>query len=117
VERRSVDLRHQREVVDAFFAATHHGNFEALLAVLDPDMVMRADRAVVPAGAATKLRGAAAVAKRALAYGMIAAIDVAACPPAPTRELPVLEESRETAPDYNDTPSGTALMEGGSECA
>src|ERR671915_826792 len=57
------DLTRQREVVDAFFNATHAGDFDALLAVLDPDIVLRADRAAVPAGGPTKLRGAAAVAR------------------------------------------------------
>jgi RNA polymerase sigma-70 factor (ECF subfamily) len=61
------DLARQREVVEAFMAASRGGDFEALLAVLDPDVVLRADRAVVPAGIATEARGAAAVAKRALA--------------------------------------------------
>ena len=62
------DLTRQREVVDAFFNATHAGDFDALLAVLDPDIVLRADRAAVPAGGPTKLRGAAAVARQALTF-------------------------------------------------
>jgi hypothetical protein len=37
------DLRHQREIVDAFLAASREGDFDALLAVLDPDVVFRAD--------------------------------------------------------------------------
>src|SRR5947199_4410567 len=37
------DLASQRRVVDAFFAATREGNFDALVAVLDPDVVLRAD--------------------------------------------------------------------------
>src|SRR5215210_3352175 len=37
------DLAYQREVVDAFFAAARGGDFEALLRVLDPDVVVRAD--------------------------------------------------------------------------
>ena len=45
------DLTRQREVVDAFLAAARGGDFDALLAVLDPDVVLRADRAAVPAGA------------------------------------------------------------------
>jgi RNA polymerase sigma-70 factor, ECF subfamily len=60
------DLARQREVVEAFMAASRGGDFEALLAVLDPDVVLRADRAVVPAGMPTEARGAAAVAKRAM---------------------------------------------------
>ncbi len=56
------DLTGQREVVDAFLAASRGGDFEALLAVLDPDVVLRADRAAVQAGASREVRGAAAVA-------------------------------------------------------
>jgi len=59
------DLTRQREVVDAFLAAARGGDFEALLAVLDPDVVLRADRGGVPAGASREVRGAPAVAKRA----------------------------------------------------
>src|SRR5687767_8976223 len=43
---READLTRQREVVEAFLAASRGGDFEALLAVLDPDVVVRADRAV-----------------------------------------------------------------------
>jgi RNA polymerase sigma factor (sigma-70 family) len=56
------DLTRRREVVDAFLAAAREGDFDALLAVLDPDVVLRADRAAVRAGASGELRGAAAVA-------------------------------------------------------
>ena len=56
------DLAHQREVVDAFLAASRGGDFEALLAVLDPDVVLRADGAAVQAGASREVRGAPAVA-------------------------------------------------------
>jgi RNA polymerase sigma factor (sigma-70 family) len=59
------DLTRQREVVDAFLAASRAGDFEALLAVLDPDIVLRADRAILPAGAPAEVRGAEAVARRA----------------------------------------------------
>jgi RNA polymerase sigma-70 factor (ECF subfamily) len=59
------DLTRQREVVDAFLAASRAGDFEALLAVLDPDVVLRTDRAVLPAGAPAEVRGAEAVARRA----------------------------------------------------
>jgi RNA polymerase sigma-70 factor (ECF subfamily) len=59
------DLARQREVVDAFLAAVRGGDFEALLAVLDPDVVMRADAAAQPAGSPLELRGAAIVARRA----------------------------------------------------
>lgn len=57
------DPTRQREVVDAFLAASRGGDFDALLAVLDPDVVLRADRAAVQAGASREVRGAAAVAE------------------------------------------------------
>ena len=60
------DLARQREVVDAFLAASRGGDFDALLGVLDPDVVVRADRAALAAGAAD-LRGAPAVAQQAVA--------------------------------------------------
>src|ERR687898_974670 len=60
------DLVRQREVVEAFIAALRAGDFEGLLAVLDPDLVVRADMA---AGAPTEIRGAAAWARGAVAYG------------------------------------------------
>jgi RNA polymerase sigma factor (sigma-70 family) len=56
------DLARQRAVVDAFLAASRQGDFEALLALLDPDVVLRADPAAVRTGAAAEVRGAAAVA-------------------------------------------------------
>ncbi|HVC33620.1 MAG TPA: sigma-70 family RNA polymerase sigma factor [Chloroflexota bacterium] len=56
------DLARQRKVVDAFLAASRDGDFDALLALLDPDVVLRADRAAVHAGASREVRGAAAVA-------------------------------------------------------
>src|SRR6266571_1252583 len=62
------DLARQRELVDAFLAASRGGNFDALLAVLDPDVVLRADRTAVPAGMATQARGARAVVGRALSF-------------------------------------------------
>jgi RNA polymerase sigma-70 factor (ECF subfamily) len=57
------DRTRQRAVVDAFLAASRSGDFEALLALLDPDVVLRADEAAVRTGGiAAELRGAAAVA-------------------------------------------------------
>src|SRR2546422_7132498 len=58
------DPTRQRKVVDAFLAASRGGAFDALLAVLDPDVVLRADRAAVQAGASRGVRGAPAVAKQ-----------------------------------------------------
>ena len=57
------DLARQRKVVDAFLAASRGGDFDALLAVLDPDVVLRADRAAVQTGAQEEVRGAEAVAR------------------------------------------------------
>lgn len=59
------DVMRQRQVVDAFIAASRDGDFDALLALLDPDVVLRADRFAMPGGVAGEVRGAAAVAKRA----------------------------------------------------
>jgi RNA polymerase sigma-70 factor (ECF subfamily) len=56
------DLTRQRKVVDAFLAASRNGDFDALLAVLDPDVVLRADPAAVHAGASREVRGAQYVA-------------------------------------------------------
>jgi RNA polymerase sigma-70 factor (ECF subfamily) len=61
-------LDRQREVVDAFIAASRDGDFDALVAVLDPDVVVRADMGPVPAGASREVRGAEAVAGQALLY-------------------------------------------------
>jgi RNA polymerase sigma-70 factor, ECF subfamily len=66
------DLTRQREVVDAFFAASRHGDFDALVAVLDPDVVIRADVGVAPLGAATEVRGAPAAAAQALTFSRLA---------------------------------------------
>jgi len=62
------DLVRQREVVEAFIAALRGGDFEGLLAVLDPDLVVRADMSGTP----TEVRGAAVWAKGAVAYGHLA---------------------------------------------
>src|SRR3954447_23795184 len=56
------DLDAQREVVDAFFAAARDGDFERLLAVLDPDVVLHANRGAFGEGAAFEIHGAEAVA-------------------------------------------------------
>jgi RNA polymerase sigma factor (sigma-70 family) len=55
--------RHRHaELVDAFLAAARHGEFERLLALLDPDVVLRADRTAVQMGAAQETHGATEVA-------------------------------------------------------
>ena len=66
------DLDRQREVVDAFLAASRGGDFEALVAVLDPDIVLRADGGTLRPGATTELRGARAVAGQARRYAALA---------------------------------------------
>ena len=53
----------RRTVVDAFLAASRGGDFAALLALLDPEVVLRADAAGVRTGAAELVRGANAVAE------------------------------------------------------
>lgn len=56
------DVTRHRAIVDAFLAASRGGDFDALLALLDPNIVLRADRAAVEAGAEAEVRGALAVA-------------------------------------------------------
>jgi RNA polymerase sigma factor (sigma-70 family) len=56
------DRARHREVVDAFLAASRNGEFDALLALLDPDVVLRSDAVAVRTGASKEVRGAAAVA-------------------------------------------------------
>jgi RNA polymerase sigma factor (sigma-70 family) len=67
---RDADLRQQREVIDAFLVASRNGDFEALLAVLDPDVVFRIDAGPGDSpGVRPPLHGAAAVAERVLTRG------------------------------------------------
>jgi RNA polymerase sigma-70 factor (ECF subfamily) len=56
------DRRRQRRVVDAFLAAARDGDFDALVALLDPDVVLRADAAALRVGAVADARGAEDVA-------------------------------------------------------
>jgi ketosteroid isomerase-like protein len=63
----NADLARQREVVRAFLAAARAGDFDALLAVLDPDVINRGDRVVAPPDG-REVRGAAAVAQGARVY-------------------------------------------------
>jgi RNA polymerase sigma factor (sigma-70 family) len=62
------DLSRQREVVDAFFAAARDGDLGALVAVLDPDVVLRTDGGTARPGLTSVIRGAAAVARQALMF-------------------------------------------------
>jgi RNA polymerase sigma factor (sigma-70 family) len=74
VKRASVpdtDVARQREVVDAFLAAARDGDFDALVALLDPEVVLRADRGAIP-GASRVLRGARIVAEAALTFAELA---------------------------------------------
>ena len=72
------DLARQREVVDAFFAAAHRGDFDALVAVLDPDVVLRSDGGEERPALSFVRRGAAEVARTALASAQPAAIKLPA---------------------------------------
>jgi RNA polymerase sigma-70 factor (ECF subfamily) len=57
------DHSRQRQIVEAFLAASRGGDFEGLLAVLDPDVVFRADDAAQRLGSLAEIRGATAVAE------------------------------------------------------
>src|SRR6266536_2129858 len=59
------DLARQRDVVDAFFLAARGGDFDALVAVLDPDVVLRVDASAKRPAASMVIHGAAAVARQA----------------------------------------------------
>jgi RNA polymerase sigma factor (sigma-70 family) len=63
------DLESQREVIDAFLAAARDGDFDRLVAVLHPDVVLRQDFG--PVGGSREIRGAAAVAGQARGYAQI----------------------------------------------
>jgi len=62
-----VDIKQQRRVVDAFFAAVRDSDFDALIAVLDPDVVVRSDH-----GAVREIRGARVAAEGALHFSHLA---------------------------------------------
>jgi RNA polymerase sigma factor (sigma-70 family) len=66
------DRTQQRGVVDAFLAALRRGDFEGLLAVLDPDVVVRVDEAGARPGAPREIRGARNWAKGAVAFSQLA---------------------------------------------
>ena len=67
------DLEGQREVINAFLAAAREGDFDRLVAALDPDVVLRQDFG--PDGGSREVRGAAAVAGQALGYAQ-AGLDI-----------------------------------------
>ena len=64
------DLLRQREVVDAFFVAARGGDLDALVAVLDPDVLLRSDGGRVRVAATAFVEGASAVASRAITFAM-----------------------------------------------
>lgn len=64
----AADRACQRAVVDAFLAAARTGDFAALLAVLDPDVVLRADRVATGTGRPGEMRGATVMTEHALAF-------------------------------------------------
>jgi len=66
-----VDLERQREVVDAFFAASREGDFDALVGVLDPEIVLRADGGEARPSATHVIRGAVEVASRAMTFARL----------------------------------------------
>jgi RNA polymerase sigma factor (sigma-70 family) len=65
------DLTRQREVVDAFFAAARGGDFDALVAVLHPDVVLRSDGGTRRPGATIEVHGAEKVARRAMTFARL----------------------------------------------
>jgi RNA polymerase sigma factor (sigma-70 family) len=65
------DLGRQREVVDAFFAAAREGDFDALVAVLHPDVVLRSDGGTARPGATHVVHGAEAVGRRAMTFARL----------------------------------------------
>ena len=66
------DLARQREVVDAFFAAAHEGDFERLVEIMHPDVVLRSDGGARRPSASMIIRGARAVAHSTRTYGKLA---------------------------------------------
>jgi RNA polymerase sigma factor (sigma-70 family) len=62
------NLARQRQVIEAFLNASRRGDFEALLLLLDPDIILRADATASPSGIAREVHGAEAVARGALAF-------------------------------------------------
>ena len=66
-----VDLERQRELVDAFFEASREGDFDALVEVLHPEVVLRADGGEARPSAIHVIRGAAEVASRALTFARL----------------------------------------------
>jgi RNA polymerase sigma-70 factor (ECF subfamily) len=68
----TADRDRQREVVNAFLAASRRGDFDGLLAVLDPDVILRADTGLLPFAARGPVVGAATVAGQAMTFARLA---------------------------------------------
>jgi RNA polymerase sigma-70 factor, ECF subfamily len=66
-----VDVSAQREVIDAFLTAARTGDFDALVATLDPDVVLRADGGAALAALSAEVRGAANVARQATVWSQV----------------------------------------------
>jgi RNA polymerase sigma factor (sigma-70 family) len=66
-----VDVSAQRVVINAFLAAAREGDFDALVATLDPDVVLRADGGAVLAAASAEVRGALQVARQAVMWSQV----------------------------------------------
>jgi RNA polymerase sigma-70 factor (ECF subfamily) len=64
----NADLKQQRKVIDAFLAALRGGDFEGLIAVLDPELVVRADAASAVGGVAREVHGAENWARQAITF-------------------------------------------------
>jgi RNA polymerase sigma factor (sigma-70 family) len=69
----TTQLSEQRKIVDAFLAALRAGDFESLVAVLDPDLVVKADLSALPPGVPAEVRGAQLAARQALTFARGAA--------------------------------------------
>ena len=65
------DLSSKREIVDAFLAALRAGDFEGLIAVLDPDVIVRIDAAAATPGTPSEIRGARNWARGAIAFSRL----------------------------------------------
>jgi RNA polymerase sigma factor (sigma-70 family) len=66
------DVGRQREIVDAFLAAARDGDFETLVALLDPDVVLRVDRGSLRPGASREFRGVPAVVGQVRSFARLA---------------------------------------------
>jgi len=70
------DMEVQRSVVDAFAAAARDGDFQGLIAVLDPDVVLRSDAGAMQGGSSVEIRGAERVARGARSFSHLAVLRI-----------------------------------------